>query len=175
VKEGSEDCKRLLERKDNPLGFSALFHVVRGAGASDDSYYLSDHPVLFGAERQHRACLDRLLDLGANIEARDVYGSTPLHHVCISFEGANASAVQVARRLLERGADPHAKDNKGRAPLDYIIGREHSEVFIRLLLEFGVTPGVAVLGLHASILAMSYPKVMVVVVDLQQIVYQSYR
>jgi hypothetical protein len=59
-----------LERSDNPLAFSAIFHVVRGAGSSDEAYHLWDNPVLLGAERQHGACLQHLLRLGVNIEAQ---------------------------------------------------------------------------------------------------------
>ena len=48
-----------------------------------------------------------LLDHGANINARDRYGWTPLH------SAVGRENVQAVRFLLEHGADAKARDNKG--------------------------------------------------------------
>ena len=58
------------------------------------------------------ATITRLLDRGADIEARDENGETPLHRA--AWKGAN----DILDTLIRRGADAHAKNNKGETPLD---------------------------------------------------------
>jgi ankyrin repeat protein len=52
-----------------------------------------------------------LLDCGANIEARDSLGDTPLRRA------VNLGQVEAAYLLLARGADAHSIGNKGLTPL----------------------------------------------------------
>ncbi|MBO4296917.1 MAG: ankyrin repeat domain-containing protein [Desulfovibrio sp.] len=56
--------------------------------------------------------VDMLVDAGAEIEARDAKGWTPL---CWA---AYAGKYEVAEALLRRGAAPHAKGNEGEMPVD---------------------------------------------------------
>ena len=56
--------------------------------------------------------VDMLVDAGAEIEARDAKGWTPL---CWA---AYAGKYEVAEALLRRGAAPHAKGNEGETPVD---------------------------------------------------------
>ena len=78
-----------------------------------------------------------LLDHGANIEAKDSDGSTPLHQAAAI---GNVEAAKVCRRslprfltngrlpkvLLDRGADIEAKDSDGFTPLHTAV--YHDEV-----------------------------------------------
>lgn len=52
-----------------------------------------------------------LLDNGADVHARNRYGSTPLHRV------ASAGYKDVAELLLARGAEVNVMNNKGQTPL----------------------------------------------------------
>ena len=52
-----------------------------------------------------------LLDCGANIEARDSLGETPLRR------SVNCGKTEVAKLLLSRGADVHSMGSKGLTPL----------------------------------------------------------
>lgn len=74
---------------------------------------------LDGCTLLHLACefadigmLELLLQYGANVNATDCRGQTPLHR-CILKRKPSA-----ARLLLTRGADPQAVDGENRTPLD---------------------------------------------------------
>jgi ankyrin repeat protein len=104
-----------------------------------------------------------LLDRGADVEAKDVDGWTPLHIVTYrnSIETAKLliergadvkakdndgwtplhwaswnNAIELAKLLIERGADVEAKDNRGRTPLDFAANCNHTEI-AKLLIEKG--------------------------------------
>jgi ankyrin repeat protein len=64
------------------------------------------------------------LEKGANPNAKDNIGSTPLHIA------AGEGDVEIVRLLLERGADPLIADKRGHIPLDYA-----NDSVIRSLLE----------------------------------------
>jgi ankyrin repeat protein len=68
-----------------------------------------------------------LLDAGADVNAREFGGSTPLHAV------ANNGDVDMARFLLARGADPRLTDDQSRTAVD--IARQGGHTAIVELLE----------------------------------------
>ena len=59
-----------------------------------------------------------LLDRGADIEARDENGDTPLH--IAACKGQSEAILS----LLDRGADAHAKNNKGKRAIDIANDRQ---------------------------------------------------
>jgi len=71
-----------------------------------------------------------LLELGANPDARDAEGRTPLH----MERGAMPSKIKA---LLAAGANPNARDAEGRTPLFYHPG---SPDCVKLLLRAGADP-----------------------------------
>ena len=77
-----------------------------------------------------KAIVQLLLEKGAEIEAKDNYGRTPL-----SWAAENGHEATV-KLLLEKGAEIEAKDNYGRMPLSWATenGREAT---VKLLLEKG--------------------------------------
>merc|ERR1719369_1629540 len=101
----SDEIKELLEVRETQLNFSALFHVVKGAMTSNDS----------ATDSRHVECLSKLIDLGANIEARDFAGFTPLFYCVTKF--ASPASVKMAKILLRRGANPNAQNRIGMTPL----------------------------------------------------------
>ena len=74
-----------------------------------------------------------LLGQGANINAKDNDGKTPLHWVVLMrYDDAD----EMAMVLLEQGANINAKDNNGSTPLHVAVGFNANEMAM-VLLEQG--------------------------------------
>lgn len=117
-------CERLLQQKNieitnNNDGASALFYVVRHNGQYDPIIY---HNVL-----------SLLLDRGANLNARNNFGESPLHSACLR---GNIDAV---RFLVLNRADLNIVNRTGETCLHYAIRASKTD-FVRLLLEAGANP-----------------------------------
>ena len=83
-----------------------------------------------------------LLDHGADVNARDNDGSTPLHYS--SFKGFGPSpdnyglmgTVEGSRLLLEHGANIDAENNEGKTPLNVALAVGRHKM-VKFLLEHG--------------------------------------
>jgi ankyrin repeat protein len=75
--------------------------------------------------------VSRLLSVGADVNAKDIYGDrTPLHWACAHGH------MQVFNELVEHGADVEATDRHGSTPLHYAISQDHLPV-VKALLSGG--------------------------------------
>jgi acylaminoacyl-peptidase len=87
--------------------------------------------LLAAAGKGDAATVRGLLAGGADVNARNSYGATPL------FFAADKGHVEVVKLLLEHGADVNVQDNFYKAsPLDWAVMRSRSDV-IKLLVEAG--------------------------------------
>jgi serine/threonine protein kinase len=77
----------------------------------------------------------KLLKEGANLNARNIVGWTPLH---LAVQNGH---IEVVKLLIEKGANVNAKDNIGDTPLHDAADKGHIEV-VRLLLEHGADPNI---------------------------------
>lgn len=84
------------------------------------------------AARGDTELLRTLLDAGAEVDAANVQGATPL---CLALEQRNSAA---ARLLLDRGATVHVR---GTAPPLFIAAQNRDLEMVRLLLSRGADPG----------------------------------
>jgi ankyrin repeat protein len=62
-----------------------------------------------------------IVEMGANIEARDPLGKTPL------MNAAWVAATEIVEFLIKQGADTNALDNDGRSVLELIKEIGHNE------------------------------------------------
>ena len=72
------------------------------------------------------------LNLGADANAKDINGSTPLYWASLS------GRTEIAKLLIEAGADVQVKDNFGDTPLHKASRWGHTEI-AKLLIEAGAT------------------------------------
>ncbi|MBN9518156.1 ankyrin repeat domain-containing protein [bacterium] len=100
----------------------------------------------------HIALAAMLLEFGADPNARNDDGRTPLHYAC----DIGSRDVELVRLLLQHGADPNARDNRQRTPMSLAWGQSREPTAIReLLAEYGggaaAEPGAAAdRGLHSD-------------------------
>lgn len=80
----------------------------------------------------------QLLDAGADVNAVDSDGSTPLHFA------AKGGSAEVVRLLLDAGADVNATNNKSESPLYNAVGNTTQAALEiqRVLLEYGADPNI---------------------------------
>jgi ankyrin repeat protein len=85
--------------------------AARGANVNADDGVKRCTALHMAARRGNVAAAEALLDWGADIEARDSLGETPLRRA------VNCGKIEVASLLLNRGADVHSKGSKSLTPL----------------------------------------------------------
>ena len=73
-----------------------------------------------------------LVDHGADIDARNSDGDTPLHNTARAFKGADKASP-----LMERGARVDAINNDGKTPLEVVDSIERNDAVwpINLVLD----------------------------------------
>jgi ankyrin repeat protein len=107
---GSQIVRALLQR--SPAGVNAAYGVKRCTA------------LHMAARRGNVDVIAALLDGGADIEAWDSAGETPLRRA------VNCNQVEAARLLLARGADPHSRGSKTLTPALAARGNAMKQVFV---------------------------------------------
>ncbi|OBT95600.1 hypothetical protein VE01_05937 [Pseudogymnoascus verrucosus] len=95
---------------------SDLLHIVASIAAANEDAY------------EDSGGLELLLNMGADFNAKDTVGRTPVSYAAGNGLNRNTSL------LLKNKAEPNLKDRAGRTPLSYASENGH-EASVRLLLE----------------------------------------
>ena len=115
-----EEVERLLEAGANVNanhigGATAMHHVVAvSAEMGASGQRIRGGKIYFAGQwgaTGHLAIAERLLAAGANVNATDGAGQTPLHIAALTGHS------EAGRFLLGNGAEVNARDTKGRTPL----------------------------------------------------------
>ena len=99
--------------------------------AEDEDGWAPIHDASRGLYVKSGSVLRLLLERGADVNARNDRGRTPLHEV-----SHNGAVLEVVHLLLEHGADVEAKDNDGKIALQHASEEGYDDV-VKLLREHG--------------------------------------
>ncbi|MEQ1730475.1 MAG: ankyrin repeat domain-containing protein [Vicinamibacterales bacterium] len=117
-------------QQPNGYFFEAIRHGV----------YTGDTALHVAAAAYRRAVVEKLCDLGADVNARNRRGAEPLHYAVDGGPGSVSwnptEQAQVIQRLLKEGANPNAVDKGGVTPLHRAVRNRCAEA-VRVLLDGG--------------------------------------
>lgn len=105
-----EDDKFLWSVKNNEL--AAVQEFVEKKGTNVNEQISGRSPLHYAADYGHKKVLEYLLSKGANINAQDKFGITPL--LSAIFEG-HTECVKI---LINKGADKSGKSPDGASYID---------------------------------------------------------
>jgi hypothetical protein len=105
--------------------------LVAGADPNKSNQY-GTTPLLAALSQGSPACAPVLIEHGANVNARDALGETPLMLIARFDLDHNPVARHVLDQLLARDADVLPKDNKGQTAEDWAVLYHSQQLAMRL-------------------------------------------
>jgi len=120
------------------VALASLYYIYRGADATDAQKLMSAY---LAKGEDHRRTAEMLINKGADVNAKDSHGDTPLHYA------AQTGWKFLAGLLIATGADVSAKGKDGRTALHYAaekvntrfyeVNKANHHEMVELLIEKG--------------------------------------
>ncbi|KAK6306474.1 hypothetical protein J4Q44_G00233990 [Coregonus suidteri] len=101
-----------------------MVRMLAGHGADIDKrgrIHESSPLDLASEEAVRLPCMRTLLDIGADVNARDKNGKTPLLHALASSDGLTVHNIENIRLLPQRGSDVHAATLDGETAVSSLV------------------------------------------------------
>ena len=126
--QSADALQKLLKKREGHCQFSAIFAPIVGIRMKDvhlDPYITLQEKdkiktCYSGNEHKHIEVLKDLISYGADVNAHDINGYTPLHHAILF------SDVKMVRLLLKNGANPNSESRDNWKPLS-AVAQSHTE------------------------------------------------
>ena len=136
----SEETQMLLRQRESMKNRGALYHVIFGAASAIlkvDINWLMNH---------HIKIIKKLLSIGAEVNAKDAHGFSPLMF-CIWVSGCEQAVqancfhvfLQIAKILISAGACVNVKDRRGSTSL-LEVTRTKQFQWVKFLIDKGANP-----------------------------------
>jgi ankyrin repeat protein len=109
----------LLDRNDTAVFESKVQNAIDANAMREDN---NKTILMYACWVGNIEAVNHLISKGADVNAQDIGGATPLH--LAAWKGHNA----IALRLLEHGASANAMSKEGMTPLDIAMMRENREL-----------------------------------------------
>ena len=119
---------------------AAMLALLLARGARADARCARNDTALHAAVRLNSMAMVRVLLPALDVDARNDFGSTPLHYAAAAPAARRAAAAtnaDIIRALLARAADVNAADRNGRTPLDKARTRKAHPGAIEVLRDAG--------------------------------------
>lgn len=92
----------------------------------------------YAAKRCKYEVVEKLIEKGALLDAKDKNGKIPLHYICNTYNDApdGVLSLQIAKLLVEKGSSINVKDKEGNTPLHVATWRRKIDI-AKILIDFG--------------------------------------
>lgn len=109
-----------IQRAIETNNFELMKYLLENGVPLDFKSEVKKYTLLhYAANRYSIEIIEFLLEKGLDVNARDFYDKTPLHHACCNWGHPDCQA-QVIKLFLEYGADVTIKDRAGFTPMDVL-------------------------------------------------------
>ena len=142
ILQNTSNVKKLLSMRESLMNMPALLHVVLGATVihTEDPSLLAEKIDLgnfLDVKYDHLKILEKLIELGADLTAKDVAGRNFLHN-CFG-SATNPTTRAMAELVLKAGLDPNIQDRFGFTAL-FGCTDQRNLTDMEILLRHGADP-----------------------------------
>ncbi len=136
TQEATRDLINAVKAEDAAAVSEALAAGADLHARTQDSYFYGVTVVHLAARyNAFPTVIERLLEAGADVNAKTSHGLTPLH-----FAAAEARGLEIIKALIASAADVNAASSSGCSVLHAAAFRNRDAEVLRLLLEAGANP-----------------------------------